>query len=87
MAYKPPLHIIQKDKAVPVDKTVKVQSQESKIFNFTLSYSIKGMAIGIALSWFYCYFLLGNFSPKYLIAGPLLGWLIGWLVGRFFYRD
>jgi len=87
MPYKPPLHIIQKDKPAPVDKLHKAPSRTAKIFDFTLSYSIKGMALGIALSWFYCYAFLGHFSAKYLIAGPIVGWIVGWLVGRFFYRD
>lgn len=87
MSYQPPLHIIKKDQPPPPDKTVKVASRESKISNWVLSYQIKGMAFGLAVSWFYCYFFLADFSAIVLILGPLVGWILGWLVGRFFYRD
>lgn len=87
MPYQPPLHVIKKDQPKPSEPMLKVVSRASKISNWTLTYRIRGMALGIALAWAYCYFVLGDFPVKYLIAGPIVGWLLGHLVGRFFYRD
>lgn len=88
MPYKPPLHIINKDKKVPPSPEKKTgPSREYKISMWTLSYRIRGMSIGLAVALLYCYFFLHDWSAKYLIAGPLVGFLVGALVGRFFYRD
>lgn len=88
MPYKPPLEILSKNKtAKPTVIVPSGRSEEYKIGMFTLSYQIKGMALGLALAIAYCYFFLHGWSVKYLVAGPIVGAILGWLVGRFFYRS
>lgn len=86
MNYKPPLHIINKDKDRPKEILgLKEHSEAYKIFEFTLSYRIKGAMLGLALAIAYCNFYLHRWSEIYLLGGLVAGWFLGWLVGRFFY--
>ncbi len=88
MSYKPPLHIINKEKARPQEKIGPVEHSEGyKISFFTLSYRIKGAVIGLLVAFFYCNFYRHDFSEKYILAGAVGGWCIGWVVGRFFYSS
>jgi hypothetical protein len=88
MNYKPPLHIINKEKPQPQSKMGPTEHSEGyKISFFTLPYRIKGAAIGLVLAIFYCNVYLNDLSEKYLLAGVVAGWCIGWMVGRFFYTS
>ncbi len=88
MSYKPPLHIINREKARPQENLgPKERSEAYKITEFTLSYQIKGMMLGLAAAMFYCNFYLNDWLEIYLFGGIVLGWLLGWAVGRFFYSS
>ena len=82
------MEILSKNKAArPKAVSPTGPSEEYKISMFTLSFRIKGMALGLALAIVYCIFFLHDWSVKYLLAGPILGYILGWLAGRFFYRS
>lgn len=88
MNYKPPLHIINKEKTRPQEKMGPIEHSEGyKISFFTLSYRIKGAAIGLVAAIFYTNFYRHDLSEKYILAGVVGGWCIGWLIGRFFYTS
>lgn len=87
-SYKPPLEILAKNKATkPAAVVPKGPGEDSKISMFTLSYRIKGMALGLIVAVVYCLLFLHAWSVKYLIAGPIVGVMLGWIAGRFFYRS
>ncbi len=50
-----------------------------------LSYQAKGMAVGLGTIFLFCYFKVGEYPLKYLIAAGVCGAFFGWLVGNFFY--
>ncbi|MDQ5938810.1 MAG: hypothetical protein QG642_500, partial [Patescibacteria group bacterium] len=51
MSYKPPLHIINREKARPQENLgPKERSEAYKIAEFTLSYQIKGAMLGLAVA-------------------------------------
>jgi hypothetical protein len=88
MSYKPPLHIINKEKARPQENFgPKQRSEAYKMAEFTLSYQIKGTMIGLALAILYCNFYLHRWSELYLLGGIIAGFSLGWAVGRFFYSS
>ncbi len=88
MSYKPPLHIINREKARPQENLgSKERSEAYKIAEFTLSYQIKGAMLGLAVAMFYCNYYLYRWSEMYLIGGIAIGWFLGWAIGRFFYSS
>lgn len=88
MNYKPPLHIINREKPRPAESiNPKERSEAYKIAEFTLSYQIKGTMIGLAAAMLYCNFYLHRWSEIYLLGGIIGGFSLGWAVGRFFYTS
>ena len=54
---------------------------------WTLSWRIKGMALGLAISLIYFHFFTNDYNEKIIIACAILGYFIGWAAGSFMYTD
>ena len=52
---------------------------------WTLSYRLRGLALGLVLAALYCYFYLEYWHKYLIIAASIMGYFLGWLVGRFTY--
>ena len=52
---------------------------------WTLSYRLKGVALGLIAVFVFCYFQVGDYPIKYIIGGGILGYFLGWMAGSFFY--
>ncbi|PIR07143.1 MAG: hypothetical protein COV55_01790 [Candidatus Komeilibacteria bacterium CG11_big_fil_rev_8_21_14_0_20_36_20] len=65
-------------------KNYKKDSQRN---NWTLSYRIKGLTIGLLGAIFYCYFYAHDWSKLAIISAGVVGYFLGWVVGIFFYTD
>jgi hypothetical protein len=53
--------------------------------SWTLSYRLKGMAIGLIGVGIYSYLYRPELEAKFLIAGGVLGYFLGWVTGYFTY--
>ena len=49
------------------------------------SYRINGLLLGVLVVYLFCYFYVGEYPAKYLVAGGVLGYFLGWVAGNFFY--
>ncbi len=72
------------NKLLDINKQNKIK-ENIAISNWTLSYRLKGLSIGLGLSALYCYFYLHEWSKVILIASTILGYTLGLVVGRFSY--
>jgi len=59
--------------------------EESAKSTWTLSYRIRGMTAGALTMFLYIHFYLGQYNPKMIVAGGIIGYFFGWLAGNFFY--
>ncbi|PLX26019.1 hypothetical protein C0580_00780 [Candidatus Parcubacteria bacterium] len=54
---------------------------------WSINYGLKGMALGVAVSFGYFYYYEDYYSPKIIAAVTVLGYFVGWAVGNFMYSD
>lgn len=59
--------------------------QDGKLTNWTLSYRLKGLAIGLIAAGIFCYTYLHYWEKWLLLGAAILGYFLGWLVGHFTY--
>ncbi|MCD4760786.1 hypothetical protein K8R42_02725 [bacterium] len=52
---------------------------------WTLSWRLKGLALGVFVILAYCYPYVGEYPAKIIIGGGILGYFLGWVFGGFFY--
>ena len=53
--------------------------------SWTLSYRLKGLALGLIAVGVYNYLFWPEWEIKFLIAGGVLGYFLGWIAGYFTY--
>jgi len=58
----------------------------AELSNWTLSYRLQGMAIGLIAASIYCYVYLQYWSKILLISAGISGYFIGWVVGYWLYK-
>lgn len=73
-----------KNKLPDINQQEKIK-EKIAISNWTLSYRLNGLTIGLGLSVLYCYFIIHEWSKVILISSTILGYTLGWVIGRFNY--
>ena len=61
------------------------KKQDPQKTAMVLNYRIKGMIAGVLGIYLFCYFYVGDYPAKYIVAGGVLGYFLGQVAGNFFY--
>ena len=69
----------------PLQPLVPKENYDKDKSMWTLSYRLKGAALGIIAIFIFCYLKVGYYPAKYIVAGGILGYFFGWVAGSFFY--
>jgi hypothetical protein len=54
---------------------------------WSINYGLKGMAVGVAISFGYFHFYQPYYSEKIIASVSILGYFVGWAIGNFMYSD